>query len=58
MTRDELRQGLIQRGWFHDGQLSDSGGLLKAAYTDENNALRALKTRNFLAFNRAHVWLV
>lgn len=58
MTRDLLRRGLIRGGWFDEGQLSEDGKLRKAGYTAENNALRALKRHDYLAFNRSHVWKI
>jgi hypothetical protein len=57
MERRMLRQGLIQRGWFAEGQLFEDGKLRKAATTDENNGLTALKRRGLAEFNRQHVWL-
>ena len=58
MTREQLRQGLIRGGWFDEGQLSESGKLRRAAYSAENNALRALKKHDYLAFDRFYVWLI
>jgi hypothetical protein len=58
MPRQSLREGLIQRGWFHEGQLLDGEKIAKAGFTEENNALTALKRRNLLEFNRAHIWLL
>jgi hypothetical protein len=57
MPRPSLREALVQRGWFHEGQLLDGGKVAKAGFTEENNALTALKRRNLLEFNRAYVWL-
>ena len=58
MERRTLRQGLIQRGWFAEGQLLEDGQLRKQATTDENNGLTALKRRRLAEFNRQHVWLL
>jgi hypothetical protein len=58
MPRPTLRNGLVQRGWFHDGQLLDGDKVAKAGFTEENNALTALKRRNLLEFTRTHVWLL
>jgi AAA domain len=57
MPRPSLRNGLIQRGWFHEGQLLDGEKVAKAGFTEENNALTALKRRNLVEFNRTYVWL-
>jgi hypothetical protein len=57
MPRPSLREALVQRGWFHDGQLLDGGKVAKAGFTEENNALTALKRRDLVEFNRAYVWL-
>ena len=56
VTRELMRNELIRRGWFHEGQLSD-GKLQKGAYGVENNALRALKRAELIGFSPGYVWL-
>lgn len=57
ISRDQLRQTLIRKSWFSEQHL-DGIEVLKRGFTDENNALRALKLRGLIAFNRAFVWMV
>jgi hypothetical protein len=57
IARSDLRVGLLDRGWFHDGQLLPDGKIAKAGLTDENNTLTALKRRELVGFDRQHVWL-
>jgi hypothetical protein len=89
VTRSDLRRGLIDEGWFDEGQLIENTelsasdveiekifgspptggsnsaaahnqsepGLRRAAYSTENNALKALKRRKLIDYNRAFVWL-
>jgi hypothetical protein len=56
VTRELLRNELISRGWFHEGQLS-KGKLQKTAYGVENNALRALKRKGLIGYGPGYVWL-
>ncbi|MBV9563165.1 MAG: AAA family ATPase, partial [Bradyrhizobium sp.] len=58
VTRELLRQQLIKRGWFHQGQLSKDGKLRDASYGVENNALRALKRKRIIGFGPGFVWLI
>lgn len=58
--REVLRDALIAQGWFPE-LLSDAAGGLKATRAGlvaENNALRTLKSKNFVNFNREWVWLL
>jgi hypothetical protein len=58
MTRESMRRGLIDRGWFHEGQITDKRTLTNDGYKAEYNALKAMKTRKLFAFDRAHVWML
>jgi RecA/RadA recombinase len=58
VPRKSLREALVQAGWFSEGQLSDDGKVGKAGLTTENNGLRALNSRGFLAFNRDYAWQI
>jgi hypothetical protein len=56
ISRQKLREELVKRGWFPEGKLLADGKPAKAGFTDENNALTALKIRKLLAFNRDAAW--
>jgi hypothetical protein len=42
---------------FGEGKLDADGKLTKTGYTEENNALSALKRRSSLDFSREFIWL-
>ncbi len=62
VSRVMLRQRLVDRSWFPESMLSialnGSATLQRSGYTPENNALKMLKRRGFLAFNREWVWRI
>jgi hypothetical protein len=57
-TRNSLREYLLARGWFDEGQVLQGSELRKPAYAVENNALTALRRRGLLDFNRHIVWVL
>jgi hypothetical protein len=56
--RKLLRSVLVTEGWFPEDLVSDDGSLRKPAPSIENNALRTLKRRCIVGFNRAYAWLI
>jgi hypothetical protein len=62
VTRILLRQRLIEQGWFSDDLLSEteSGAtkLGRRGYPVEHNALRPLKSQNFIDFNQEWAWVL
>jgi hypothetical protein len=60
--RGNLRAVLIAQSWFPESQLlsvvSKPGKLTESGYVAENNALRALKRKGFINYNRERVWLI
>ncbi len=62
VSRSELRQRLIARGWFLENLLRNAPSgkteLTRAGYRPENHALTTLKRKRFLSFTRDWVWLL
>ncbi len=58
----KVSAGLIAQGWFPEphllSNLPGAGKLTDSGHTAEHNALRSLKRKRIIGFNRSIVWLV